>query len=99
MPLPDRIAPSVLRYGHAVSIDYQSADPPYRQLAAILRGQIERGELTGTVPSITALIQTYGVAKNTVRKAISVLAEAGLVRVEPGWGTFVTEAPRTPPPG
>jgi GntR family transcriptional regulator len=89
----------VLRYGLAVSIDYESADPPYRQLAAILRGQIERGELTGTVPSITALMQTYGVAKNTARKAVSLLAEAGLVRVVPGWGTFVSESSRTPPPG
>jgi DNA-binding GntR family transcriptional regulator len=88
----------VLRYGLAVSIDYASADPPYRQLAAILRGQIERGELTGTVPSITALMQTYGVAKNTARKAISLLAEAGLVRVVPGWGTFVSESTGTPPP-
>jgi DNA-binding GntR family transcriptional regulator len=89
----------VLRYGLAVSIDYESADPPYRQLAAILRGQIERGELSGTVPSITALMQTYGVAKNTARKAVSLLAEAGLVRVVPGWGTFVSESSSTPPPG
>jgi GntR family transcriptional regulator len=99
MPRPDGIAPAVLRYGLAVSIDYAAADPPFRQLAAILRGQIERGELTGAVPSITALMQTYGVAKNTARKAVSVLAEAGLVRVVPGWGTFVTESTGTPPPG
>jgi Bacterial regulatory proteins, gntR family len=48
---------------------------PYRQVAADLRAQIERGELTATVPSITTLMQTYGVARNTARKALLMLAD------------------------
>lgn len=77
-----------------MTINYDSADPPYAQLAAILKGQIERGEITGKVPSISTLMGEYDVAKNTVRRAVSVLAEAGLVRVVPGWGTFVSDERR-----
>jgi GntR family transcriptional regulator len=73
-----------------VEVDHGSAEPPYRQVASDLRGQIERGELTATVPSITALMQTYGVARNTARKALLMLADQGYVRIVPGWGTFVT---------
>jgi DNA-binding GntR family transcriptional regulator len=53
--------------------------------------QIDHAELTGTVPSITTLMQTYGIAKTTVRKAIALMVEAGYVRVVPGWGTFVND--------
>ena len=73
-----------------MTVDYDSPEPPYRQLAAILRARIERGVLAGTVPSITTLMQEFGLARNTVRKAIQLLADEGLVRVVPGWGTFVT---------
>lgn len=75
-----------------VEVDHGSAEPPYQQVAADLRGQIERGELTATVPSITTLMQTYGVARNTARKALLMLSDQGYVRIVPGWGTFV--APR-----
>ena len=78
-----------------VEVDHGSAEPPYRQVAAHLRGQIERGELTATVPSITMLMQTYGVARNTARKALLMLADQGYVRIVPGWGTFVTPRDET----
>jgi GntR family transcriptional regulator len=74
-------------------IDYDSADPPYRQLAAILRGQIERGEITNRLPGERHLQQQYGMALVTVRKAVRVLRDEGLVKTQPGWGTFVV------PPG
>jgi GntR family transcriptional regulator len=75
-----------------VEVDHGSAEPPYQQVAADLRAQIERGELTATAPSITTLMQTYGVARNTARKALLLLADQGYVRIVQGWGTFV--APR-----
>jgi DNA-binding GntR family transcriptional regulator len=78
-------------YGLAVSIDNDSPDATYVQLATILRGKIESGEITGRLPSITDLIQEHGIAKNTVRRAISVLADAGLVVTVPGRGTFTVE--------
>lgn len=80
-------------YAGHVEVEHDSDEPPYRQVAREIRGQIQRGELTGTVPSITTLMQTYGVARNTVRKAVELLRTEGLVRIVPGWGTFAV------PPG
>jgi len=74
-----------------VTVDHGSDVPPYRQLAAILRAQIEAGTLAprSPLPSITRLQQEHGLAKGTVRKAIQLLVDDGYVRIEPGWGTFV----------
>jgi DNA-binding GntR family transcriptional regulator len=74
-----------------VEIDRNLADPPYAQLAAILRGQIERGEITDRVPSVRDLMGQYDVAMNTARRAIAVLVEAGIVHVVKGWGVFVVK--------
>jgi GntR family transcriptional regulator len=72
-------------------IDPDGADFPYVQLANILTAQIESGELRpgARVPSITTLVQTYGVGKNTARKALTLLEERGLVVIRQSWGTFV----------
>jgi DNA-binding GntR family transcriptional regulator len=74
-------------------IDYDAAEPPYRQVARIIARRIETGDLPpgARVPSITTIAQEYGIAKNTARRALTTLAEQGLVRIVPGWGTFVTE--------
>jgi GntR family transcriptional regulator len=74
-----------------VSIDHEAETPPFAQLAAILRAQIESGELKPgrALPSLTHLMQHYGLSRNTVRRSISVLTNEGLVRTRPGWGTFV----------
>jgi GntR family transcriptional regulator len=65
--------------------------PPYQQLAAILRGQIERGELAPgqQLPSALALAGTYQVAVPTVKKAIGLLKTEGLIIGVAGYGTFV----------
>ena len=78
-------------------IDYDSPVPPYRQVAAILRARIESGELAdgARLPSITQLMQTFGVARTTAVKAMKVLADAGLAEVVPGWGSYA-KAPRQP---
>jgi DNA-binding GntR family transcriptional regulator len=67
--------------------------PPYQQIAADLRRQIESGELApgDMVPSITRLMQEYEVSKGTAVKALDVLRREGLTRTVAGWGTFVTE--------
>ena len=77
---------------HADSIRRDQPEPPYRQLAAILRDRIERGELTGTVPSIRQLSQDYEVALNTARRALALLVDDGLIVTTPGWGSFVKQA-------
>ena len=65
--------------------------PRYRQIAAILRERIERGEIEPQrpVPSEVQIEQEFGVARSTARKAIAVLRDAGLVVTVPGLGTFV----------
>jgi GntR family transcriptional regulator len=73
-----------------MQIDPASPEHPYRQLAALLRGQIERGEITSQVPSITKLTERTGLAVGTVRRAIDILVKEGLVQTVPGRGTFVT---------
>jgi GntR family transcriptional regulator len=67
--------------------------PPYRQLAALLRAQIQSGELApGTqLPTILQLAAKYEVATITVRKAITLLKDEGLVVGVGGYGTFVRE--------
>ena len=76
----------------AHKIDEDSPVPPYRQVAAILRGQIERGELPPgrRLPSIADLVQEYGIARTTAGKALRLLVDEGLAEVSPGMGTYVT---------
>jgi GntR family transcriptional regulator len=81
-----------------VSIDHDAETPPYLQLTAILRAQIKSGELAPgrALPSLTRLMQDYGLSRNTVRRAITALSDEGLVRTRPGWGTFVVPEAERP---
>lgn len=72
-----------------MSLDHDSPTPLYEQLAAVIRGQIERRELTGRVPSVKTLAQTYEVATGTAERALALLREAGLIESAMGRGHFV----------
>ncbi|MBN6054483.1 winged helix-turn-helix transcriptional regulator [Nonomuraea sp. RK-328] len=63
----------------------------YLQVAALLRGRIESGEWPPRrrLPSVVALEHEYGVARNTILKAIKHLRETGYVYTVPNWGTVV----------
>jgi DNA-binding GntR family transcriptional regulator len=76
-----------------VEIDPESGTPIYLQLAAILRGQIQRGEIPAdrALPSVKVLVQTYGVAQGTAEKAVGVLRDESLVHTVIGRGVFVTK--------
>ncbi|HEY8534040.1 MAG TPA: GntR family transcriptional regulator [Micromonospora sp.] len=65
--------------------------PRYLQLAEELRGQILRGKLPAgsPLPSATDLATTSGMSRTTVRHAIQLLREWGLVRGDEGRGTVV----------
>jgi GntR family transcriptional regulator len=84
-----------------VKVDHDAAEPPYLQVAAILRERIRSGDLPpgARVPSITTLMQEYGIARNTARRAIGVLADEGLITVRQGWGTFVARPGDSPQEG
>jgi GntR family transcriptional regulator len=68
--------------------------PPYRQLAGILRAQIESGELApgAQLPSVVTLAERYEIAVPTARKAIDLLKAEGLITGVAGYGTFVAES-------
>jgi GntR family transcriptional regulator len=65
--------------------------PPSRQIAASLRDRIASGEYPpgSQLPSITDLAGEFGVATNTVRKALGILRDEGLIESVAGYGTFV----------
>jgi GntR family transcriptional regulator len=66
--------------------------PRYVHLADIFRQRIARGQWSASesLPSIDALMQEFGVARVTVRQAINLLTNEGLVSPQRGRGTFVT---------
>jgi DNA-binding GntR family transcriptional regulator len=70
-------------------LDDASPVPLYDQLAAVLRGQVERGELTGRVPSVKSLAQEYEVSLGTAERALAVLREEKLIESAMGRGHFV----------
>ncbi|MFF5079455.1 winged helix-turn-helix domain-containing protein [Actinoplanes sp. NPDC000266] len=61
-------------------------------MADLLAAMIERGDLKegDTIPSESYLQQEHGLARGTVRSAIRVLRERGLVTTAPQRGTYVT---------
>jgi GntR family transcriptional regulator len=77
-------------------VDHHDPIPVYQQLAAIIRRQIERGELEprSPVPSESYLQQRYGISRGTARKAIELLRTEGLVYTVPQRGTYVAEKAR-----
>lgn len=72
---------------------------PYRQVANHLRARIRAGELVPgqRLPSERALAEEYTVALGTMRKAIGILEQEGLLVVTPNLGVFVT--PEAAPEG
>ncbi|GIJ22370.1 GntR family transcriptional regulator [Micromonospora lutea] len=82
-------------------IDHGAPLPPYRQLAGILAARIRRGDWqpNRAIPSEAHLVQEYGLARATVRRAIAVLVDQGVLFVVPQRGTFVkpdSEQPSMP---
>jgi GntR family transcriptional regulator len=67
--------------------------PRYVQLADLLRQRVDKGEWgPGTVlPSIDELMEQFDVARVTIRQAIALLADEGLLSPQRGRGTFVTD--------
>lgn len=68
---------------------------PYRQLADILKGRIERGDWQQgqAITSEPLLVQEYGIARSTVRRALDVLVEEQVVWKVQGRGTYVGQPP------
>jgi GntR family transcriptional regulator len=75
-------------------IDHDAPLTPYRQLAEILRARIARGDWAPgrAIASEAQLVQQYGLARTTVRRAIAALVESGDVFTVPQRGTYVSES-------
>jgi DNA-binding GntR family transcriptional regulator len=65
--------------------------PRYRQVSDIIKARIESGELQPDrpIPSEAQIMGEFGCARATVRHAVELLVEQGLVVKVPGVGTFV----------
>jgi len=67
----------------------------YRTIADELRSRVESGELAAgaLLPSESELSAAYGVSRVTVRKALELLRDEGLIDARQGFGWFVATAP------
>src|SRR5690348_13842264 len=67
--------------------------PRYVQLADLFRQRVDKGEWQpgSRLPSIEELMLQFDVARVTVRQAIALLADDGLLSPQRGRGTFVTD--------
>ena len=74
-------------------IDHGAGEPVWSQLAGILRRQIQGESIRPgkLLPSISVLMQTYGVSDGTVKRAIRALRDEGLVSTVPGRGSYVSQ--------
>jgi GntR family transcriptional regulator len=74
-----------------MTINPGTAEFPHRQIAAQLRERIRRGEWQPgeRLPSIPAMAEMFGVAKQTVQRTVDQLRVEGTLITKPGSGTYV----------
>lgn len=70
-------------------VDLYRPVPSYVQVADDVARRIDCGEITRRLPSELALAEEYEVCCGTVRRAMAVLRERGLIETIHGRGTFV----------
>ena len=72
--------------------------PRYYQLKEILAKRIQSGEFQpgDQFPTVEQLCQEYGLSCGTVRRAIGMLIDAGLLRRDQGRGTFLNSPQLSP---
>jgi GntR family transcriptional regulator len=77
------------------AIDPASDRAVYKQIADHLRAAMGRGSLREgeQLPSEAQLMEHYGVARMTIRNALRVLQDEGLVTAEHGRGVYVRARP------
>ena len=68
-------------------MDAQLPLPKYHQIYLVLRQQLRDGRFEAGLPGELALMEQFGVARVTVRRALLQLADEGLILREPGRGT------------
>src|SRR5437660_8623456 len=78
-----------------MSIDPTDPRSPSKQIAGVLRAQIESGTLApgSKLPSEREIADAYGVAPQTAREAMKLLKNEGLAIGQSGKGVFVRKTP------
>ncbi|WP_222871443.1 GntR family transcriptional regulator [Nonomuraea sp. PA05] len=73
-------------------VELQVNQARWRRVHAIIAERIRKGEYrTGErIPSLLDLIEEFGIANVTGQKVMRALRADGLIRTEPGMGSFVT---------
>lgn len=74
-----------------MTIDLDSPDPLYEQVAAIIRRRIQDGSYEKRVPSARKLMDEFDLSLPTVQRAIGLLRDEGVVVTRVGRGTFVAK--------
>ncbi|WP_145904065.1 GntR family transcriptional regulator [Kitasatospora viridis] len=69
----------------------------YLQIAEALRVQVGDGTHGSRLPSEAKLMETHGVGRTTVHRALAVLERDGLISSQPGVGWFVVSGGERPP--
>ncbi|MET9148333.1 GntR family transcriptional regulator [Streptomyces sp. NPDC004042] len=79
-------------YGPDDQVERDAPEPPFQQLAGILRARIARGDWKPRrpIPSESGLCAEYGLSRPTVRRAVAELVSAGLVFTVPQRGSYVS---------
>lgn len=74
-------------------LQHESLIPLYHQLMERLKDSIEKGQWTpgDKIPSENQLMDQFGVSRNTAKKAIEELVQAGILYRVQGKGTFVAK--------
>ena len=77
-----------------MAIEFGSGVPIYQQLAQTIKEQIAAGiyKPGDAIPPEEELCRLYDISRVTVRKAVTLLVEEGLVIRRQGLGTFVTKS-------
>ena len=70
--------------------------PKYHRIYLVLHEQLRDGRFHSGLPAETALMQQFGVARVTIRKALERLSDEGLIKREPGRGTRPVAQVRAP---
>lgn len=61
--------------------------PKYHQIYLVLREQLHEGRFEAGLPGEISLMQQFGVARVTIRRALEQLVQEGLIQRAPGRGT------------
>ncbi|MFC5744849.1 GntR family transcriptional regulator [Actinomadura rugatobispora] len=84
-----------------MTVDHDADVPVYQQIAHIIKARIDAGQIAPRrrIPSESTMVQEFGVARVTARRAVAYMRQQGWVYTVPQRGTFVSEPEDEEPAG